>query len=180
MKLFIIIILITSLSFTYWAMAKEATNITTDKLNKKAEDVESVLDTLHLAASQVDAKTYFGLFTEDAIFIGTDVSEYWNIEKFKSYTMPYFNKDTGWTYVPRNREIKFSDSGKVAWFHEVLDNKSYGTTRGTGVLVLTKNNKWLIAQYHLTIPIPNDLAAGVAEKIKVYETGTTLDSDKKN
>lgn len=140
--------------------------------NKNAEqykNVNSILDSLHVAASKADAKAYFNLFTEDAIYIGTDVGEYWSIKEFKSYAMPYFSKGKGWTYTPRNREIKFSESGKVAWFHEVLDNKSYGTTRGTGVLTYFDNKGWLISQYHLTIPIPNILAVELTNKIKADE-----------
>lgn len=135
----------------------------------KTIDVANTLDSLHVAASQADAEAYFELFAEHANFIGTDVGEYWTLSEFKTYTIPFFNQGKGWTYIPRNREIKFSKSGTVAWFHEVLDNKSYGTTRGTGVLVLTKENKWLITQYHLTIPIPNELAAEMANEIKAFE-----------
>jgi len=174
LKLFIIFVIFSFLLFSLWAKAEKYTEKYTEiSFNKKSKDVAAVLNLLHAAASKADAKAYFNLFDEDANFIGTDVDEYWSLEEFKSYTIPYFNKGKGWTYVPRNREIKFSNSGKVAWFHEVLDNKSYGTTRGTGVLVLTNNKKWLISQYHLTIPIPNYLAADMANKIKIYEDKTT-------
>jgi|GEM_PF-5661851 len=44
-----------------------------------------------------------------------------------------------------------------------------------GVLILTKDNKWEITQYHLTIPIPNNLAAELTDKIKVYESEITRD-----
>ena len=154
-------------------MAKESS----DSHVNRIDNVASVLDSLHVFASQADSKKYFNLFTEDAIFIGTDVGEYWSLKEFKSYANPGFSKGKGWTYIPRNREIKFSNSGKVAWFHEVLDNKSYGTTRGTGVLVYSENNDWLISQYHLTIPIPNDIAVELTDKIKTYEAEATKDSD---
>lgn len=146
----------------------------------KAEDkidVAAVLDSLHTAASNAQATTYFGLFTDDAIFIGTDVNEYWTLDEFKSYTLPYFNQGQGWTYTPRSRDIRFSDSGKVAWFHEVLDSESFGTTRGTGVLVLEEDTGWLIAQYHLTIPIPNEIANEVTVRIKKHEASNEAGSD---
>jgi len=62
-----------------------------------------------------------------------------------------------------------SVDGTTAWFDEILWNDSYGTCRGTGVLVLS-GGVWRIAQYNLTIPIPNDLARGFAKTIKEYES----------
>jgi len=132
-------------------------------------DVASVLDSFHVAAANAQAQTYFDLFTADAVFIGTDVGEYWTVEEFKSYAMPGFSEGKGWTYVPRNRDIHISDSGEVAWFHEVLDSESYGTTRGTGVLLFDEGKGWKIAQYHLTVPVPNDLIGEVTDRIKSYE-----------
>ena len=131
--------------------------------------VEQVLDSLHQYAAEADAENYFSLFTGDAIFIGTDVNEYWTIDEFKSYALPFFNKGKGWVYVSKERDIRFSGPGDVAWFHEVLDSKSYGTSRGTGVLVLTPGGQWKIAQYHLTFPLPNDLAAEITDRIKTFE-----------
>ena len=135
----------------------------------EANNVAGTLDALHVAASHAESKAYFDLFTEDAVFIGTDVNEYWTINEFKDFAEPYFSKGKGWTYVPRSRNITFSESGKMAWFHEILDNASYGTTRGTGVLILEEDNVWRIAQYHLTIPIPNELAGELTTQIKAKE-----------
>ncbi len=39
-----------------------------------------------------------------------------------------------------------------------------GACRGSGVLVLS-GGAWKIAQYNLSIPIPNDLADGVTKQI---------------
>jgi hypothetical protein len=57
-----------------------------------------------------------------------------------------------------------------AWFDEILDSSSYGTSRGTGVLIRT-NEGWKISQYHLTFPIPNELARHVTDEIKAFEAG---------
>ncbi len=133
--------------------------------------VEQALDSLHQYAAEADAENYFKLFTDDAVFIGTDVNEYWTIDEFKSYALPFFDQGKGWVYVSKGRDIRFSDQGDVAWFHEVLDSKNYGTSRGTGVLVLTPGGEWKIAQYHLTFPLPNDLAAEITERIKTFEAG---------
>lgn len=126
--------------------------------------INHVLDNLHQSASKADGKTYFSLFSENAVFIGTDPKETWKIKQFKAFALPYFEKGTGWTYHPRNRHIYFSKSGETAWFDEMLDNDKYGETRGTGVLVKTEQG-WKIAQYHLTLPIPNDLTGQVVKLI---------------
>ena len=131
--------------------------------------VAAVLDALHAAASHSESEAYFDLFSDEAIFIGTDVGEYWTLGQFKSYAMPSFKKGRGWTYIPRSRNIQFSNTGEMAWFHEILDNEHYGTTRGTGVLILEKGKGWRIVQYHLTIPIPNDIATDLTDRIKSYE-----------
>ena len=132
--------------------------------------INHTLDQLHDAASKADGGRYFKLFTDDAVYIGTDAAERWTIKEFRAYAEPYFAKGTGWTYKPRSRHVIVADipCGCVAWFDELLDSQSYGTSRGTGVLVL-QNGSWKISQYALTFPIPNDLAKGMTTEIKTFE-----------
>lgn len=132
--------------------------------------INFTLDQLHDAASKADGKRYFKLFTEDAVYIGTDAAERWTIKEFRAFAEPYFAKGAGWTYKPRSRHVTVADipCHCIAWFDELLDSESYGTSRGTGVLVL-KNGSWRISQYALTFPIPNDLAKGMTNEIKAFE-----------
>ena len=51
----------------------------------------------------------------------------------------------------------------------MLDSQSYGTSRGTGVLVLDEDGAWKIAQYALTFPMPNDLATELTGRIRGFE-----------
>lgn len=131
--------------------------------------VEKVLNSFHKAASEAKFDEYFSYFGKDAVFIGTDASERWPVEAFKAYTRPYFAKGKGWTYTPKSRHVDFSPDQKVAWFDEILDSEKYGTSRGTGVLV-QEAAQWKILQYHLTFPIPNELAEKMTSEIKAYET----------
>ncbi len=131
-------------------------------------DVARVLDDLHDAASKAQADRYFGLFTTDAVFLGTDASERWTIEQFKGYALPLFAKGRGWTYTPRERHIQVGNDG-VAWFDELLDNAKYGRCRGSGLLRQQPSGLWRIAQYDLSVPIPNDMLPGVAEEIRKFE-----------
>ncbi|WP_417450558.1 nuclear transport factor 2 family protein [Kordiimonas sp.] len=126
--------------------------------------VSNVLDKFHAAAATADWDTYFALFSKEAIFLGTDAAERWDIPTFKSYAEP----SDGWVYTMRERHINLTPDGNSAWFDELLTSQKYGTSRGTGVLIRTKTG-WKISQYHLTFPIPNDLAAGITQQIQVFE-----------
>jgi hypothetical protein len=144
------------LSFTGTVMAESTHN---------EKNVANVLDSFHAAAAKADGASYFGLFAPEGVFLGTDATERWSVEEFKKYATPHFSKGHGWTYTPTSRHIAFSPGGDVAWFDEILDNKSYGTCRGSGVLRKI-GSKWKISQYHLTIPVPNDLADTVVNLIR--------------
>lgn len=127
--------------------------------------VAGILDDWHDAASKADEARYFGHFTAGAVFLGTDDSERWDKAAFQAYAHPHFSKGKGWTLKPSNRHISFSPDGKTAWFDEKVLSPNYGPSRGSGVLLL-QNGKWRIAQYNLTVPIPNGLLGTVAKMIK--------------
>lgn len=129
--------------------------------------IEKTLDSFHQAAAVADGKTYFNLLTSDAVFLGTDATERWTKTQFKAFALPYFNQGRGWLYTPTQRYISLNKSSTVAFFDELLDNKNYGVCRGSGVLWLT-NEGWKIAQYNLSIPMPNALADDLVKKIQTY------------
>ena len=131
-------------------------------------EISAVLDAFHGAASRADGPAYFGLFAPGGVFIGTDVSERWSVAEFRAYAEPIFSKGRGWTYRPRSRSVVLGPDGRTAWFDEVLDSESYGTSRGTGVLV-RRPEGWRIAQYALTFPIPNELAKEFTSRIREHE-----------
>ena len=137
--------------------------------NQDSSAVEAVLDTFHQAASEANGDLYFAQMSDDAVFIGTDATERWSKPAFEAFAKPYFDAGRGWTYTPTLRHITFDASGNVAWFDEILDNASYGECRGTGVLT-KREGTWKLAQYHLTIPLPNALAKDVVGQIKQWKT----------
>ena len=136
--------------------------------------VGAVLDAFHTAAASANEEKYFSLFTPDAVFLGTDPTERWTRDEFRKWAHPHFANGKGWTYKATARWISFSPDRRVAWFDETLQNASLGTCRGSGVLILQPDGSWKIAQYNLSIPIPNGLtdeivgriAAGAAPKEK--------------
>lgn len=133
-----------------------------------AAAVARALDSFHDAAAVADGSRYFSIFPADAVFLGTDATERWTGEEFRAFAARYFERDSAWVYVPFERHVTVSPSGDLAWFDEALDNAGYGECRGSGVLVC-RDGAWVLQQYNLTVPVPNDLMAGVARQIRSRE-----------
>lgn len=131
-------------------------------------EIRSVLDDFHAAAARADAPAYFRLFAPSGVFIGTDAGERWDVAAFRAYAEPHFSQGRGWTYTPRSRSVFLGPDGRTAWFDELLDSPNYGTSRGTGVLVLTDEG-WRIAQYALSFPVPNGIAKELTARIREHE-----------
>lgn len=126
--------------------------------------INKVLDDYHQAAANGEWDIYFDLMSDDAVFIGTDAGERWVKQEFRQYS----SGSNGWVYTPQQRNVNITPDGLSAWFDEALLSQSYGSSRGTGVLMLTAVG-WKISQYHLTLPIPNGMVRGITDQIKEYE-----------
>ena len=126
--------------------------------------INKVLDGYHRAAANGEWDTYFDLMSDDGVFIGTDAQERWVKQEFRQYS----SGSDGWVYTPLKRNINITPDGLSAWFDEALLSESFGSSRGTGVLIRTTQG-WKISQYHLTLPIPNPLVRDITDQIKKYE-----------
>ena len=126
--------------------------------------VKAVLDDWHQAAAKADEARYFSHFTADAVFLGTDATERWTRDEFRKWAKPYFEKGKAWSFRATRRHVSFSGDGSVAWFDEELDTPNLGPARGSGVLV-RDGTTWKIAQYNLSVPIPNAVFADVKKII---------------
>ena len=129
--------------------------------DEQRASTDELLDGLHRDAHEGNFQTYFARYIPDAIFLGTDKTERWTIEEFKTYAKPAFADGHGWTY--RVIERNWEGDGDVRWFDEILFNEKLGHCRGTGVVKLI-NGEWKIAHYALTMLIPNSIAAEVGSK----------------
>ncbi len=150
------------LTLTAGCATSAASQLTANELKPQQQAVASVLNDWHLAAAEADATRYFGHFTADAVFIGTDATERWDLAAFRAFAMPYFERGKAWTYSATGRHVMLSPSGRSAWFDEQLHNAKYGQVRGSGVL-LYQAGRWRIAHYVMSFPIPNKVAAKVIE-----------------
>lgn len=126
--------------------------------------VDAVLDDFHDAASKADFDRYFSHWTDSSVFLGTDDWERWVGREFRDFARPHFENGKGWTYAPRDRRVSLSADGSVAWFDELLTHAKLGTCRGSGVLA-NVGGQWKVMQYNLSVPIPNAIVEGVAERI---------------
>ena len=133
--------------------------------------IGGVLDAWHAAAAAANEEKYFSYFAPDAVFLGTDATERWTRDEFRKWAHPYFAKGKAWTFKATSRWISFAPDRTVAWFDETLDTPNLGPCRGSGVLVATDKG-WKIAQYNLSIPIPNDLTDDFKKRIEEYERQT--------
>lgn len=137
------------------------------KESDEKEQVNRTLDAWHKAAAEANFDKYFGMMAEDAIYIGTDPTENWNLKSFQAFAKPYFDKGKAWNFKAIERNIYFDKSGKLAWFDELL-NTQMKICRGSGVLVKI-GKEWKIKHYVLSMTIPNDNTNEVVKIIAPIE-----------
>ena len=126
-------------------------------------ETDALLDGLHKDAHEGNFQAYFARYTLDAVFLGTDKTERWTINEFKSYAKSAFADGHGWTYTVEERN--WEGTGDTRWFDEILFNEKLGYCRGTGVIQL-HNDKWKIAHYALTMLVPNSIASEIGAQTK--------------
>ena len=115
-----------------------------------------MIDDWHDAAARSDEARYFAHMTPDAIFLGTDATERWDVAAFRAYAHPRFSAGKGWVMHATSRHVSFAADGATAWFDESLDAKNLGPARGSGVLLRGTDGVWRIAHYVLSITVPNE------------------------
>lgn len=130
-----------------------------------SSSVNSIIDTWHNAAAQANFDDYFNLMTSDAVFIGTDASENWQLKEFKAFSKPYFDRGKAWSFTSLERHIyKHND---IIYFDELLDTQM-GICRGSGVMK-RENNVYKIAHYVLSIAVPNENVSSLTELKKQWD-----------
>ncbi len=132
---------------------KEVSTIRLSDTATCKKQIALMLDSFNLAAANADYKQYFNFFTDDAIFIGTDATEYWNKKSFMIWAKPFFDQKQTWNFKSISRNIYFGKCSDIAWFDELL-NTPMKICRGSGVVV-KQNKQWKVQQYVLSATIPN-------------------------
>ena len=133
----------------------------TDSDKKK---INTTIDSWHKAAANAEFDNYFSYMTSNGVFIGTDATENWQLDAFKAFSKPYFDKGKAWDFKCLQRNIYFDKTQNTAWFDELLDTQMK-ICRGSGVLI-KQGNTWKIAHYVLSMTVPND---NLDEVVKIKE-----------
>ena len=58
---------------------------TSAQIKTEKEIINNILTNWHKAASEANFDAYFGLMTDDGVFIGTDATENWQNKAFKAF-----------------------------------------------------------------------------------------------
>ena len=161
-------ILFASILFIFTTCNRSTKDTSLEKINTIKIEVNSILTDWHTAASQANFDGYFGKMDSISVFIGTDASENWSKEKFKSFSKPYFDKGKAWDFKTLERNIYVNKSKNFVWFDELLTTWM-GTCRGSGVLE-RKNNTWKIKHYVLSVSVPNDDIEDIIATKKVNDS----------
>lgn len=156
---FLSLITVLILFFSCKTDIKVDTQKTSDEIK---EEINTALDNWHKAAAEANFNNYFNLMTNDGVFIGTDATENWQIDAFKTFSKPYFDKGKAWSFKALERNIYVYDDKKIVWFDELLDTQMK-LCRGSGIMKL-ENKQWKVAHYVLSIAIPNE---NVSEVVKL-------------
>lgn len=157
------ILVITIILFNCSSPASKVDNQQERGFTKDAINI--LLDNWHADAAKTNFEPYFSRFSDDGVFIGTDASEIWDVEAFKSFSKPYFDKGEAWSFKATDRNIYFAEStDNVVWFDELLDTWM-GTCRGSGVFEL-KEGEWKLKHYVLSLTVPNEKMDSVIATIK--------------
>ena len=132
------------------------------------QDVYELLSEMHEATKAADHETYFAVFTDDAVFFGTDIWERWPKDEFESLYKPYMESGNGWWFQMRDRHVDIQPGGTIALFDETLYSEAYGQCRGSGAARL-EDGQWKIVRYHLDITMPNGVSNELVKAIRDFE-----------
>lgn len=165
MKKFAFLILVFTFFLACNHKEKEIVDI---DISGETAQINEVLDTWHLNAAAANFEAYFEAMSNESVFVGTDAAEVWNVQEFKAFSKPYFDKGKAWSFTAVDRNVYVNTDGKIAWFDELL-NTWMGVCRGSGVLKKT-SGVWKIEHYVLSVTVPNENIQEVVKINKVKDS----------
>ena len=137
----------------------ECVEATKERLNK-------FLDEWHDDAAN-SRPAYFDKIAPEGIYIGTDKTERWNRNDFRTWAAEYFAKLSAWAFKALHRNVIIAADGRVAWFDEQLSS-GMGVLQASGVLNIAGAVPEIL-HYQLSLTIPNGLVGEVTKLIQSAE-----------
>lgn len=130
------------------------------------KQVNAFVDRWHSDAAHA-RPAYFDKIAKDGVYIGTDKSERWRRDEFKTWAKPHFQRKSAWAFKVIRRNVYFSDDKAIIWFDELLDTKM-GICQASGVM-RRKGGSFEIVHYQLSMAVPNEVGSQVTRLIKDFE-----------
>lgn len=130
------------------------------------QQVNAFVDQWHDDAAHARL-AYFDKIASDGVYIGTDKTELWRRDEFKTWAKRQFERKSAWAFKATRRNVYFSPDKQFIWFDELLDTQM-GVCQASGVIRKTANG-FEIAHYQLSMAVPNDVGSQVTKLIKEFE-----------
>ncbi|CAN7680758.1 nuclear transport factor 2 family protein [Pseudoduganella sp. LjRoot289] len=137
--------------------------------NTEAElrrQADAFVDQWHKDAANADP-AYFDKMAVRGVYIGTDKSEIWTRDQFKTWAQPFFDRKKAWAFTAIKRNVYFSADKEYIWFDEQL-NTPMGICQASGVIHRTGRG-FEIEHYQLSLAVPNPLMDQFTKAVKEFE-----------
>jgi hypothetical protein len=141
------------------AMAQDADTVLRQQVN-------AFVDEWHDDAAHA-RPAYFDKIARNGVYIGTDKTELWQRDAFRTWAKKYFDRKSAWSFKATQRNVYFSPDKQFIWFDELLDTQM-GVCQASGVIRKTAAG-FEIEHYQLSMAVPNEVAAQVTRTIKEFE-----------
>ena len=130
------------------------------------QQVNAFLDEWHDDAAHARL-AYFDKIAKNGVYIGTDKTELWRRDEFKTWAKPQFERKVAWAFKATKRNVYASADKQFIWFDELLDTQM-GVCQASGVIRKTATG-FEIEHYQLSMAVPNDVGSQVTRLIKDFE-----------
>ncbi len=117
---------------------------------------DAALDTFYSAGMVGNQAGVIAVLAPDAVFLGVAGKPRLQGQELRDALNESIASGSRWNYLSSERVVRQSVDGSVAWFDERLADQQLGNGRASGVL-LKNGEVWQIAQYNLTLPLPDAL-----------------------
>lgn len=131
------------------------------------KQVNAFVDEWHDDAANA-RMAYFDKIARDGVYIGTDRSELWRRDEFRTWARKYFERKSAWSFKATRRNVYASSDQSLIWFDELLDTPNMGPCMASGVIRKTASG-FEIVHYQLSMAVPNGVAGQVTKLIAEHE-----------
>ena len=131
------------------------------------KQVNAFVDEWHDDAANA-RMAYFDKIARDGIYIGTDRTELWGRDAFKTWAKKYFDRKAAWSFKATRRNVYASADKSLIWFDELLDTPNMGHCMASGVIRKTAKG-FEIVHYQLSVAVPNEVVDQVTRTIRDHE-----------